>query len=70
MAEAAAATDDVDATVKACADRLGLSLGNLTSYLLARTAVLACIASLHAAGDARLAIEGNGLRLRLKPPRL
>jgi hypothetical protein len=40
-----------------------MTIPNLTIYLLTQTAVLACVASLQAAGEMRLSVEGNRLRL-------
>ncbi len=63
-AEALGETEDLDGVVKACADLFGLALPNLTTYLLTQTAVLACLASLRAAGEVNLTVEDNRLRLR------
>ena len=63
VAEGIVATNDLGGVVKFCADRLGMALPNLTVYLLAQTAVLACIASLQRAGHARITVEENELRL-------
>jgi hypothetical protein len=54
----------VEPVLQECADRSGLSLANPTSYFLAQTAILACVTSLVAAGEATMAVEGNRLRFR------
>jgi glyoxylase-like metal-dependent hydrolase (beta-lactamase superfamily II) len=64
VAEAAGQSGDLGGVIEHCADRLGMAMGNLTTYLLAQTAVLACIASLQAAGEVKLNIQSNSLRLK------
>jgi glyoxylase-like metal-dependent hydrolase (beta-lactamase superfamily II) len=64
VAEAASETADLSAVVKRCADRLGMTIPNLTIYLLTQTAVLACLASLQAAGQVRMVVEENRVQLR------
>jgi glyoxylase-like metal-dependent hydrolase (beta-lactamase superfamily II) len=63
VAEALGQTDDLSGVIKHCADRLGMAIPNLTIYLLAQTAVLASVASLQTAGEARFSVEGNRLRV-------
>lgn len=52
---------ELSGVIQFCADRLGMTLANVTLYLLTQTAVLACLASLQAQGEVKLAIEQNRL---------
>jgi glyoxylase-like metal-dependent hydrolase (beta-lactamase superfamily II) len=63
VADAVRETQDLNDVVTRCADRLGMVIPNLTIYLLTQTAVMACLASLHAAGSAHIAIEQNRIRI-------
>ncbi len=64
VAEAIAEQQDISALARVCADRLGLHLANPTAYLLAQTALLACLTSLLAKGEATMSMEGNRLQAR------
>jgi hypothetical protein len=70
VAEAATQTDEPAGIVKACADRLRLTIPNLTIYLLTQTAILACLASLHANGAVRLGVQDNRWRAETAGPAL
>jgi glyoxylase-like metal-dependent hydrolase (beta-lactamase superfamily II) len=63
VARAALSADSVSDVVKVCADHFKMNVPNLTLYLLAQTSILACLASLHAAGQTHLRVEQNRLRL-------
>lgn len=64
VSEAIGQTGDLSGVIQFCADRLGMAIPNLTIYLLTQTAVLACIASLQAAGQVTFTVEENQLRLK------
>lgn len=64
VAQAVGQSGDLAAIVKFCADRLGMAIPNLTTYLLVQTAVLACVASLSAAGAVTVSVERNLLTMR------
>lgn len=62
VAEAAGQAHDLPGVIQHCADRLGMAIPNLTTYLLTQTAVLACVASLGAERAISLSVERNQLR--------
>ncbi len=64
VSQAAAETADLGEVIKRCADRLQMDIPNLTIYLLTQTAVLACLASLQAAGEIQMNVAQNRLQLR------
>jgi glyoxylase-like metal-dependent hydrolase (beta-lactamase superfamily II) len=63
VSDALGQTDDLAGVIKHCADQLEMTLPNLTLYLLAQTAVLACMASLRAASEVEFTVEVNRLRV-------
>lgn len=65
VAEAAGETGDIGGVIETCAQRLGMTIPNLTLYLLTQTAVLACLASLQAKGEVDIVLEGNRFTLKI-----
>jgi glyoxylase-like metal-dependent hydrolase (beta-lactamase superfamily II) len=63
VAQGLAATDDLAGLIELCANRLHIHIPNLTVYLLTQTAILACVASLQAAGALQSTVEQNRWRL-------
>ena len=53
--------DDAARILKLTADRLGLAIGNLVTYCLTQTTILACLSSLQKAGEATVSVVDNRL---------
>jgi glyoxylase-like metal-dependent hydrolase (beta-lactamase superfamily II) len=64
VAEAVKETDELGRLIQICANRLGLTIPNLTTYLLTQTAILACLASLQAQGELQMNVQENRLILQ------
>jgi glyoxylase-like metal-dependent hydrolase (beta-lactamase superfamily II) len=67
VAGALAESDEVSRIVELTAARMGVSIPNPVIYWLTQTTVLACLSSLQAAGQAKVAVSEN--RLAWQPSR-
>jgi hypothetical protein len=61
VADALAATSDLNQIIGSAADHLGLAIPNPVIYWLTQTTMLACLASLRRSGQASVGVVANRL---------